>query len=115
MVVSGILQGSVRLQWNIIKENNSDALNTASLVLLRDPAATLYILGSTTNAISQEGKKIFGERISVDINGGRAYSLTLQNLIYSDASFFQLEVGIRRGDALSNFKRAIIQLIVEGM
>lgn len=114
-MVIGILQGSVKLQWNIIKENVSDTLNTADLILVRKTAVKLYILGPTTNLITAEGKKTFGDRISVNITDGGVCSLTLQNLVYSDVGFFQLLVIIRRGDALSNVRRRGIQLIVQGM
>ena len=114
-VVHGSLGGNANLQWNIKKENKTDQLFTANLILLGTTAKLLYTLSSVTQLPETVGREIFGERISAVIQGGITYEVKLENLSYSDKGSFELVAQINRGDITSNIKRSIIQLIVEGM
>ena len=114
--VIGRLRGSVTLRWYIMKKNETDLLNTANLIL-PDPARFLFTYEVSTKATFPGSRRnIFGDRINCDITDGKTYICTLQNLTYNDTNiFFELEVGIRRGDDTSLLKRKRIHLTVEGM
>ena len=82
-----------------------------------DPARFLFTYDVSTKATFPGSRRnIFGDRINCDITDGKTYICTLQNLTYNDTNiFFELEVGIRRGDDTSLLKRKRIHLTVEGM
>ena len=113
-VVFGSVGGNATLQWNIMKENETDQLFTANLLLLGTQPKQLYSLSSVTwLPVKAAGENTFGQRISANIQGGKTYEVKLQNLSFSDKASFQLVAQINRGDdATSKIKRSTIQLIV---
>ena len=121
MNVVGILGQNVRLQWNIIKRNETDTLHAADLILLENNETKLFVLGGgTKQTITSATRKLYGDRIMADIKDGKTYILTLKNLHFSDENSFRLEVWILaagRGDtyATVSFRKATIQLAVRGM
>ena len=115
-VVTGIIGGNVTLQWNIIKEKDTDKFMTASLILIGSTQKTLYTLDPTTQkSLPAYAEKTFGDRISSEIKDGKTYLLTLKKLKYNDTNSFELRILTIRGGFLSNQKTAVIRLIVEGM
>ena len=121
MNVVGILGQNVRLQWNIIKRNETDTLHAADLILLENNETKLFVLGGgTKQTITSAARKLYGDRIMADIKDGKNYILTLKNLHFSDENSFRLEVWILaagRGNtyATMSFRKATIQLAVRGM
>ena len=113
----GSIGGNVALQWDIIKENDTDQLLVANLILIGGTSLrTLYTLDpGAQKPLPVVAEKIYGNRITADINDGKTYLLSLQKLDYSDASFFELTVLITRGHIASTVKKSIIQLTVEGV
>ena len=113
----GSIGGNVTLQWDIIKENDTDHLLVANLILIGGTSLrTLYTLDpGAQKPLPVVAEKIYGNRITADINDGKTYLLSLQKLDYSDASFFELTVLITRGHIASTVKKSIIQLTVEGV
>ena len=110
------LERNAVLQWNIMKENDTDTLITANLHLRRNPAGLLFNLDpSPQTPVPGPLREKFGDRIECHIKGGKTYICTLQNLTYSDANVFELEAGIRRGQDTSLLRSAKINLIVVGM
>ena len=116
-MVTGSIGGNVTLQWNIIKQNNTDKLVVATLFLIGGTTnKTLFTLDpSTQKPFAYTENTTLGNRIAADIIYGRTYLLTLQKLNYSDANVFELEIVTIRGNVPSTVKRAIIKLVVEGM
>ena len=115
-VVAGSIGGDATLQWNIIKEKDTDNFMTASLILVGRTQKTLYTLNpATQKPLPGYAEKIFGNRISSEIKDGKTYLLTLQKLNYNDANSFELRILIIRGGFLSIQKTAVIRLIAEGM
>ena len=113
----GSIGGNVTLQWDIIKENDTDQLLVANLILIGGTSLrTLYTLDpGTQKPLPVAAEKIYGNRITADINDGKTYLLSLQKLDYSDPSFFELTVLITRGHIASTVKKSITQLTVEGV
>ena len=113
----GSIGGNVTLQLDIIKENDTDQLLVANLILIGGTSLrTLYTLDpGTQKPLPVVAEKIYGNRITADINDGKTYLLSLQKLDYSDARFFELTVLITRGHIASTVKKSIIQLTVEGV
>ena len=113
----GSIGGNVTLQWDIIKENDTDQLLVANLILIGGTSLrTLYTLDpGAQKPLPVVAEKIYGNRITADINDGKTYLLSLQKLDYSDASIFELTVLITRGHIASTVKKSIIQLTVEGV
>ena len=113
----GSIGGNVTLQWDIIKENDTDQLLVANLILIGGTSLrTLYTLDpGAQKPLPVVAEKKYGNRITADINDGKTYLLSLQKLDYSDASFFELTVLITRGHIASTVKKSIIQLTVEGV
>ena len=113
----GSIGGNVTLQWDIIKENDTDQLLVANLILIGGTSLrTLYTLDpGAQKPLPVVAEKIYGNRITADINDGKTYLLSLQKLDYSDASFFELTFLITRGHIASTVKKSIIQLTVEGV
>ena len=117
-MVTGRVGGNVTLQWNIIKQNDTDQLVAATLILIGstrnrtlctlDPSTQKPLLAYTENST-------LGNRIAADIKYGRTYLLTLQKLNYNDTNFFELEIVIIRGNVPSIVKKSIIKLVVKGM
>ena len=115
-VVTGIIGRNVTLQWNIIKEKDTDKFMTASLILIGSTQKTLYTLDPTTQkSLPAYAEKTFDDRISSEIKDGKTYLLTLKKLKYNDTNSFELRILTIRGGFLSNQKTAVIRLIVEGM
>ena len=116
-MVTASVGGNVTLQWNIKKQNNTDQLEAATLILIGGATnRTLCTLDpSTQKPLLAKTEVTFGNRIAADIKYGRTYLLTLQKLNYSDANYFELNIVIIRGDVTSIVKKAIIKLVVEGM
>ena len=115
--IVGILGQNVRLQWNIIKINETDTLYAADLILVGNTDTKLFVLGGDTKqSLTSAGKKLFGDRITAHINDGKTYILTLQNLNFSDEKSFRLEVLIlANAVATISFRKATIQLSVRGL
>ena len=113
----GSIGGNVTLQWDIIKENDTDQLLVANLILIGGTSLrTLYTLDpGAQKPLPVVAEKIYGNRITADINDGKTYLLSLQKLDYSDARFFELTVLITRGHIACTVKKSIIQLTVEGV
>ena len=115
-LVTGSFGGSVTLQWNILKQNDTDRLQTATSIIVKTSQDTLYNLAiATQKPADVKASILFPNRMVADIIDGKTYLLTLQNLNYNDSNSFQLIVGIGRGLLTSNLKRVLIQLIVKGM
>ena len=117
-MVTGRVGGNVSLQWNIIKQYDTDQLVATTLTLTGGTTLrTLFTLDPSTQKplLSYPEKGIFGNRIAADIKYGRTYLLTLPKLNFSDANFFELTIVIFRGNVSSTVKKAIIKLVVEGI
>ena len=116
--VTASVRGSGELQWNIIKENDTNKLFNANLILIRDGNPTLYSLNAQIQQpLVVNAKTIFGDRIEADIRDGNIYVVTLTNLNYNDSASFKLEVQTREkvsSGPTSAVKEAVIQLIVQG-
>ena len=74
----GSIGGNVTLQWNIIKENDTDQLLVANLILIGGTSLrTLYTLDpGTQKPLPVVAEKIYGNRITADINDGKTYLLS---------------------------------------
>ena len=115
-LVTGSFGGIVTLQWNILKQNDTDRLQTATIIIGKTSQDTLYNLDvATQKSAGVKASILFPNRMVADIIDGKTYLLTLQNLNYNDSNSFQLIAGIGRGFLTSNLKRVLIQLIVKGM
>ena len=61
----------------------------------------VYILSTGTGELIDVGaKSIFGERISASFSQSKSFQLTLQNLSYKDVGTFELQVTVKRGNAI---------------
>ena len=111
--VTARLRETVTLRWNIEKENETDLLENAKLLLV-EPKRVLFTLDPVTKRPTPN-QNIFGDRIKCQIPDGKTYTCTLQNLTYNDTGVFELEVIIRRADDTSPIRKRKIHLLVLGM
>ena len=116
--VEGSFGGSVKLQWNILKGNDTDRLALADLFAVFGTSSKLLF---TINTETQQPetlesvKGLFGDRLSAVISDGKMYKVTLENLNYNDSISFMLEIQLRNDRLISLIETGEIKLTVKGM
>lgn len=116
--VEGSFGGSVMLQWNILKENDTDRFALADLFTVFGAGSEmLFNINTQTQQpqIVESGRRLFGDRVSAVISDGKTYKVTLESLNYNDSVSFKLEAQTRINRFTSLIDSGEIKLTVKGM